>query len=133
MQKIFIVDDIPANLKILIEALKSPNYEILFATNGSTALKIATSEMPDLILLDVTMPEMDGYEVCKKLKADDAKTKNIPVIFITARDEEEEETKGLELGAVDYITKPIRPAIVLARVKTHLKLKQINDELAQKK
>jgi diguanylate cyclase (GGDEF)-like protein len=128
MQKILIVDDVPANIKVLIDALKNLDYEILVATSGAIALKIATSENPDLILLDVMMPEMDGYEVCIKLKTH-AATKKIPVIFITSRGEEECETKGLKHGAVDYIIKPISPPIVQARVKTHLELKRQRDIL----
>jgi CheY-like chemotaxis protein len=131
MQKILIVDDTPANIKILIDTLTNPDYELLIATSGTIALKIAASEALDLILLDIIMQEMDGYEVCAKLKANTA-TQQIPVIFITARDDEEDETKGLELGAVDYITKPINPVIVQARVKTHLKLKHAYEELENK-
>ena len=130
MQKILIVDDALVNIKILIETLTNPDYELLIATSGTMALEIAASERLDLILLDIIMPEMDGYEVCAKLKAN-AATQLVPVIFITARDAEEYETKGLELGAVDYITKPINPLIVQARVKTHLKLKQAYEELEQ--
>jgi diguanylate cyclase (GGDEF)-like protein len=128
MQKILLIDDAPANLKVLINALKNANYEILVATGGKTALEIAAYETPDLILLDIIMPEMNGYEVFAKLKAN-VTTKTIPVIFISARDEEEDETKGLELGAVDYISKPIKPLIVKARVKTHLELKRQRDIL----
>jgi DNA-binding response OmpR family regulator len=131
MQKILIVDDTPASIKILLEALKDLNYEILVATSGAIALTIASSENPDLILLDIMMPEMDGYEVCTKLKANTA-TKNIPVIFITLRGDEACEAKGLERGAVDYIIKPIHPAIVQTRVKTHLELKLAYEELAKK-
>jgi len=116
---------------VLIDALKNSNYEALVATSGAIALKIATSEIPDLILLDVMMPEMDGYEVCTKLKAN-AITKKIPVIFITSRGDEECEAKGLERGAVDYIIKPISPPIVQARVKPHLELKLAYEELERK-
>jgi diguanylate cyclase (GGDEF)-like protein len=126
--KILVVDDIPSNIQILIDVLKDQDYEILAATSGITALNIATDEIPDLILLDITMPNMDGYEVCVRLKAN-VLTHHIPVIFITARDEEEEETRGFELGAVDYINKPIKPAITRARVKTHLELKKQRDIL----
>ena len=130
MPKILIVDDTPDSIKILMETLKNANYDILAATNGKRALEVATNQKPDLILLDIMMPEMDGYEVCEQLKSKTT-TQNIPVIFITARDDEEDETKGLELGAVDYITKPISPLIVQARVKTHLKLKLAYDRLEQ--
>ena len=118
----------PANIKILGELLKN-EYKIRLATNGEKALQIAgSSNPPDIILLDVIMPVIDGYEVCKRLKADQA-TKNIPVIFITAMDLEKDETKGLSLGAVDYITKPFSLPIVKARVKTHLELKHHRDIL----
>ncbi|MCP4273810.1 MAG: response regulator, partial [Gammaproteobacteria bacterium] len=126
--KILIVDDMALNIKILGESLRN-NYEIVVATSGKKALAIATSENPpDLILLDILMHEMDGYEVCRSLKEDD-RTKEIPVIFISARGEIEDETKGLELGAVDYIVKPFSMPIVNARIKTHLSLKMKNDEL----
>jgi len=128
MSKILIVDDAPDSIKVLMETLRNLNDEILVATSGKIALEVALSQTPDLILLDIMMPEMDGYEVCTELKAD-AKTKNIPVIFITALDEVTDETKGFELGAVDYINKPICPPIVQARVKTHLKLKFAYQEL----
>ena len=131
-QKILIVDDAPLNIKILGEVLIS-DYELFAATNGSDALKIARSEdpdRPDLILLDIVMPGMDGYEVCRRLKAE-RETANIPVIFITAQAEEENETRGLELGAVDYITKPFSPLIVRARVKNHLELKRHRDHLEE--
>lgn len=116
---ILIVDDVVTNIKVLAEILK-PENEVCFASNGQQALKIAGSDnRPDLILLDIMMPEMDGYEVCRRLKAE-AATRNIPIIFITAKSHEEDEAKGLSLGAVDYITKPFCPAIVKARVRTQL-------------
>jgi diguanylate cyclase (GGDEF)-like protein len=127
-QRVLIVDDAPVNIKLLAGGLKS-NYQVLFATNGPDALRMASSSPPpDLILLDIMMPEMDGYEVCKFLKDNDI-TKNIPVIFLTARSEVEDETMGLEIGAVDYITKPFNLTIVEARVKTHLELKRSRDLL----
>jgi diguanylate cyclase (GGDEF)-like protein len=127
-QRILIVDDAPENIKMLAHVLK-PNYSVSFAVNGENALKIAASEPPpDLILLDIIMPGIDGYEVCRRLKSD-RRTQNIPVIFITSMNEEADETKGLELGAVDYITKPFSMAIVRARVKTHLELKIHRDML----
>ncbi len=127
-QRILIVDDAPENIRILAQALKS-EYKTTFATTGEQAIKFAMSEEPpDLILLDIMMPEMDGYEVCLRLKAEH-KTKNIPVIFITAMNQEQDETKGLEIGAVDYITKPFSMAIVKARVRTHLELKRHRDIL----
>lgn len=124
-QTVLIVDDTPANIEMLSEAL-SDEYEVLFATSGQDALEIAADQHPDLILLDVIMPEMDGYQVCGRLK-EDARTQTIPVIFVTAMDHEEDETKGLNLGAIDYLTKPIRPPIVRARVQNHLELKRYRD------
>ena len=125
--RILIVDDIPANIKVLLPTLQ-PNYEISIATSGIQALQLAETQKPDLILLDIIMPEMDGYEVCKKLKAN-ANTRDIPVIFITAKDDESDEMAGLEVGAVDYITKPFSAAIVHARTKTHLGLKNAREEI----
>jgi len=127
-QKILIVDDTPTNIQILDEVLKD-EYEIYFAVNGKDALQNAATVIPDLILLDIMMPEMDGYEVCRNLK-DNSQLKDIPVIFITALDQAEHETEGLELGAIDYITKPFNPAIVRLRVKNHIELKKHRDALA---
>ena len=127
-QTLLVVDDEPVNIKIFMEMLRS-DYAIKVATDGEKALQIAQSDTPpDLILLDVMMPGMDGYEVCRCLKADE-RTRNIPVIFITAKTGEEDETKGFEVGAVDYVTKPIRPVVVKARVRTHLELKRNKDFL----
>lgn len=126
-QKVLIVDDIKDNIKVLIDLLK-PEYKTFFATNGEKALELAQNMTPDIILLDIVMPEMDGYEVCQKLKSNPI-TCDIPVIFISAMSEIGDETKGLEVGAVDYITKPISPAIVKARVKNHLKLREAMQEL----
>ena len=126
-QRVLIVDDVPANIKVLLPTLQ-PYYEITVATNGKQALQLANTQKPDLILLDIVMPEMDGYEVCKRLKSDD-KTSHIPVIFITAKDDEADEMTGLALGAVDYITKPFSAAIVHARTKTHLGLKRAREEI----
>lgn len=130
-QTVLVVDDTPENLTLITELLKDL-YRVKIATNGSKALQIAfSSEPPDLILLDIMMPEMDGYEVCRQLKKD-SQTADIPVIFLTAKSEIEDELKGFELGAVDYITKPISPPIVLARVRTHLRLKRVIDYLKSK-
>ncbi|MFZ0709949.1 MAG: adenylate/guanylate cyclase domain-containing protein [Terrimicrobiaceae bacterium] len=119
---ILIVDDTPENVDVLAGVLRE-HYQIKVALNGPKALKIAQSEpAPALILLDVMMPEMDGYQVCLQLQADE-RTRRIPVIFVTAKSEVEDEAHGFGLGAVDYITKPVNPAIVLARVRTHLALK----------
>jgi signal transduction histidine kinase len=128
--KILIVDDIPSNIRILGQLLRE-RYHVRVATSGEKALAIAASENPpDLVLLDIMMPGMDGYEVCRRLK-NDVRLSNIPVIFITAKGEVEDETKGLEIGAVDYVIKPFSPSIIMARVKTHLELKRQRDELAQ--
>lgn len=125
---LLIVDDTADNLSLMSDLL-SPHYRIKVANSGPKALRIAHAEArPDLVLLDIMMPDMDGYEVCQQLKAAEA-TRDIPVIFLTAKSETEDEQKGLELGAVDYITKPISPPIVLARVKTHLTLKASADFL----
>lgn len=130
-QVILIVDDVPANIHVLSEILR-PTYQVKVVTSGMMALKIAMqSNPPDLILLDVMMPGMDGYEVCRQLKAH-AATRNIPIIFITAMDEVKDETTGFALGAVDYITKPVNPSIVQARVKTHLALVDQNRVLEKK-
>jgi CheY-like chemotaxis protein/HPt (histidine-containing phosphotransfer) domain-containing protein len=129
-QKILIVEDMPANIQILHETLKE-EYEVYFALNGKDALRNASTVMPDLILLDIMMPEMDGYEVCGALK-NNALLKDIPVIFITALDQAEHEVKGLELGAVDYITKPFNPGIVRLRIHNHLELKKHRDTLVLK-
>ncbi len=125
---VLIVDDIPMNIKILGDALKS-DYTVRFATDGTKALEIATSSpTPDLILLDIMMPGMDGYDVCRALKKEND-TRSIPIIFITAMTQEEDEAKGLELGAVDYITKPFSLPIVKMRIKTHIELKRHRDML----
>jgi len=118
--KILIVDDEPFNLKVLKQILQD-NYRLSFAKNGLDALELAKTEQPQLILLDVMMPDMTGFEVCAQLKADQT-THNIPVIFVTALSDENDEATGLSHGAVDYITKPVYPAVVKARVKTHLSL-----------
>ncbi|HYA21094.1 MAG TPA: adenylate/guanylate cyclase domain-containing protein [Burkholderiales bacterium] len=129
-QTILIVDDTQENILLLSEVLES-DYMTKAAIDGERALKIAfAAEPPDLILLDVMMPGMSGYEVCKRLK-ENPNTSHIPVIFVTAMGEVEDETKGLELGAVDYITKPISPPIVMARVKTHLERYEQKRELQQ--
>jgi len=128
---ILVVDDTPENLTLMSTLLKD-NYQVRAANNGDRALKIAQSEQaPDLILLDIMMPDIDGYEVCRRLKAQVA-TRDIPIIFLTARSDIEDEQKGLELGAVDYITKPINPPIVLARVAAQLSLKARTDFLRER-
>jgi putative two-component system response regulator len=127
-QTILIVDDTPDNIDVLTEVL-APHYLVKVALNGEKALKIAAADAkPDLILLDIMMPGISGYDVCQRLKRNSA-THGIPIIFVTAMNEVEDETKGLEMGAVDYITKPISPAIVLTRVRTHLALYDQTREL----
>lgn len=127
-QKILIVDDEPDNIKILADVL-ADDYTLFGATNGKEAIKCAVGkEKPDLILLDVVMPRMNGYEVLKVLKAD-RRTRDIPVIFITVMGRELNELRGFRLGAVDYIMKPFSPAIVSARVQIHLELKHYRDYL----
>jgi len=127
-QKILIVDDTPLNIKMLGEVLRD-DYKVMVATSGERALQIARSDTaPDIILLDIMMPVMDGYEVCKQLKTD-GRTQGIPVIFISAKCETADEMRGLELGAVDYISKPFSMPIVNARIKTHLALKKKSDML----
>ncbi|MBK8397813.1 MAG: response regulator [Leptospiraceae bacterium] len=124
-KKILIVDDEPTNQLILNETLKN-KHELLFADNGYQAIEIASQFLPDLILLDVMMPDITGYDVCKQLKANPL-TQPIPIIFISAMSEVEDETKGFLLGAVDYIVKPVRPAVVEARVNTHLSLVRMEE------
>jgi phosphoserine phosphatase RsbU/P len=129
VKTLLLVDDAPANIQIANSILKD-SYKIRIATNGAKALELASvTPLPDLILLDVMMPEMDGYEVCTRLKIS-AETRDIPVIFLTGQTEIEDETKGFEVGAVDYIHKPLSPAIVKARVQTHLVLRGIRKQLA---
>jgi len=123
-QKILIVDDFPNNLKVLSKFLGINQFEVLVAKDGKTALEIVEFSSPHLILLDVMMPTMTGFEVCRRLKAN-PKTKDIPIIFITSLSETEDKVKGFELGAVDYITKPFQQEEVLARVKTHLHLNHL--------
>jgi putative two-component system response regulator len=124
---VLLVDDIPANIKILVGALRE-NYRLVVATNGLDAIKAAKEKIPDLILLDVMMPGMDGYDVCKRLKSQ-TETAAIPIIFVTAMNEEKDETRGFLLGAVDYIVKPVNPVIVKARVQTHISLCMAQREL----
>lgn len=124
---ILVVDDTPTNLSLLANLLKD-KYRIKVANNGIKALELATASPPDLVLLDIMMPEMDGFEVCRRLKAADA-TRQVPVIFLTAKTEVEDEEMGFAVGAVDFIHKPISPPIVAARVKTHLEIKSWHDFL----
>jgi len=129
-QRILIVDDEPSNIRILVECLKT-DYELIVARSGQEALELAyATPVLDLILLDIQMPEMTGYEVCLQLKSKKA-VQDIPVIFITALSEERDEAKGFDLGAVDYITKPFSPVIVKARIDIHMELKLHRDHLEE--
>ena len=125
--KLLLVDDQPINIQVMYQAFAG-DYQVFMATSGAQALAICQENPPDLVLLDVVMPGMDGFEVCTRLKAEEA-TRHIPVIFVTAHSDQAQETHGLSLGAVDFIAKPINPAVVRARVKTHLTLKFQSDLL----
>lgn len=125
--RILVVDDQPTNIQTLYQVLKG-EYDVAMATNGSQAIELCQRRPPDLVLLDVVMPGIDGFEVCRRLKADPA-TRDVPVIFVTARDSTEDETLGLEVGAVDFIAKPVNPPVVRARVRTHVALKRQADLL----
>ncbi|MEW6750323.1 MAG: response regulator [Candidatus Latescibacterota bacterium] len=125
--KVLIVDDTKTNIAILVQALRQ-DYKLGVATGGATALEYVRQHAPDLVLLDIMMPEMDGYEVCRRLKAEEA-TRRIPVIFITALDEVADKARGFALGAVDYITKPFEVVEVQARVRTHLQIVEYQREL----
>jgi len=118
---VLIVDDIAENIQVLGNILDENDIEFSYATSGKEALEAVAFNKPDLILLDINMPEMSGFEVCKKLKKD-PETKDIPVIFLTARTEQEDIVKGLLIGAVDYVTKPFNPKELISRVNTHLEL-----------
>lgn len=126
---LLVVDDQPVNIQALYRIF-APDHRVQMATSGAKALALCREDPPDLILLDVVMPEMDGYQVCERLQTDEA-TRNIPVIFVTSHNDAAQETRGLELGAVDFIAKPVNPAVVRARVKTHLTLKSQSDLLRQ--
>ncbi len=123
--RLLVVDDEPINIQVMHQIFAA-DYQVFMATGGAQALAICKDNPPDLVLLDVVMPGMDGFEVCRQLKADDS-TRNIPVIFVTAYNDAAQETHGLDVGAVDFITKPVNPAVVRARVKTHLTLKFQSD------
>ncbi len=129
-QKILIVDDIPKNLQILGNILDAKGFDICFATNGKQALQLAENNMPDLILLDISMPEMDGFEVCEKIKTSPAMS-NIPIIFLTAYTDTDSIVKAFKAGGQDYITKPFNPAELMARVNTHLELKNKRERIEQ--
>ena len=127
---ILIIDDNPTNLRVIVKYLEFYKFEILVARNGIIGLQRAKYAQPDIILLDVMMPEMDGFETCRRLKADDS-TVDIPVIFMTALTSTEDKVKGFKVGAVDYVTKPIQQAEVLARISTHLRIRDLTRNLQQ--
>ncbi len=122
-QKILAVDDHPVNRRLL-EGILGKDYEVVTAANGADALAICTNECIDLVLLDIMMPDMDGYEVCERIKAD-LNTKHIPVIFLTVKTETKDIVKGFDVGGIDYVTKPFKKVELLARVKTHIELKTL--------
>jgi CheY-like chemotaxis protein len=128
---ILIVDDNPTNLGVLFDYLKELKYRVLVDTNGESAISTVLQMPPDIVLLDVMMPGIDGFETCRRLKANEV-TKDIPVIFMTALTDAVDEVKGLEVGAVDYITKPIKVEIVSARINTHLALRSTQKQLEEK-
>jgi PleD family two-component response regulator len=127
--KLLIADDQIENLQLLVKIFNQEGYEIIATRNGEEALNMAQKELPDIALLDINMPRLNGYEVCKILKSDDA-TRDIATIFISAQNSSAEESYGLSIGAVDYITKPFVVEIVKQRVKIHAELKQLKQKLA---
>ena len=131
-EKVLLVDDNPTNLQVLVGTLEGRAYNLLIAKNGESALRIVRNAHPDLILLDIMMPEMDGYEVCRQLKADPT-SQEIPVIFLSALGDTKDKVQGLNLGAVDYITKPFQPEEVIARVDTHLTIYRLKREVQEKR
>ena len=128
--KILIVDDVPKNIQLAGSILQRQDYNIFFANNGETALNLAQTNAFDLILLDIMMPGMDGFEVCEQLKKD-PNTREIPVIFLTAKTDTESTIKGFDIGAVDYVTKPFNEKELLARVRTHLELRAARESLRE--
>ncbi len=130
-ETILIIDDNPANLGLLFDYLETKGFKVLVDTDGESALKAVSKAKPDIILLDILMPGADGFEICRRLKAN-FKTCDIPVIFMTALTDSADEIKGLELGAVDYITKPLKVEKVLARVTTHLTVRSLQKQLLEK-
>ena len=131
-EALLLVDDNPTNLQVLYQTLETTGCKLLVAKNGETALSIAQKASPDLILLDIMMPGIDGFEVCRRLKNDPA-TANIPVIFLSALSDTKDKVQGLQLGAVDYVSKPFQPDEVIARVNTHLTIHRLKREVEKKK
>lgn len=129
--KVLVVDDVPANIEVLLSVLESEPYNVLVATSGASALKVAESELPDIILLDVVMPELNGYETCQVLKAN-PKTRNIPVIFVTSRSDVEGIMEGFRVGAIDYVIKPFHQEEAVARIRTHLERTFLLREVQEK-
>src|SRR5690349_7655549 len=129
--RILVVDDIEANVRLLAAKLSAEYYEVLTASDGATALAIAGSEAPDIILLDIMMPGMDGFQVCRRLK-DDPLTRHIPVVLVTALDGRGDKITGLEAGADEFLTKPIDDMVLFARVRSLTRLKMVMDELRQR-
>lgn len=129
--KILVVDDVPANVSVLMESLEAEDMDLLVAPDGETAMRAVAKNPPDLILLDIVLPGIDGVEVCRRLKQDPT-TAPIPIIFITARDDTKEIVDGFEAGGVDYVVKPFQTDVVLRRIKTHLRLYHLNLELRRK-
>lgn len=127
---IFVIDDNKMNIQLLNSVLKKANYDVISTMHGEKAFEIAAREKPDLILLDIMMPRMDGFEVCQLLKSRKA-TKYIPIIFLTARNDEEGILKGFKLGAADYVTRPFNRVELLARIDTHLRLKKTHERLLE--
>lgn len=125
---ILAIDDKPDNLKLLSWILEAQGYEVRTAIDGALAVSTALSEPPDLILLDIMMPEMDGYEVCKRLKADD-RTRDIPILFLSALGQTADKVKAFSVGGLDYVTKPFHAGEILARVSTHLSVRQLQKQL----
>jgi len=128
--KLLIVDDQVENLQLLVDIFSGEGHEILAARNGEEGLKVAQEEHPDLILLDINMPQLNGYEVCEKLKESET-TKDITIIFLSASNSSVDEVHGLRLGAVDFISKPFVIEVVKQRVKIHIELKQLKEQLAK--
>ncbi|MCC7262200.1 MAG: sigma-54-dependent Fis family transcriptional regulator, partial [Candidatus Latescibacteria bacterium] len=129
--RILVVDDTPANLKLICQALELAGYQVMVASSGEVALQLAERFVPDLVLLDVTMPELDGFEVCRRLKQHEA-TRAIPVLFLTARDDTADLVEGFRAGGVDYVTKPFQKEEVLVRIQTHLERAALVRMLAEK-